>query len=296
MFGEASRPSYCTGYHSRALLPSNTGSTALRLAEVQQPKTVATWSWEMSFCAFSANVSQSEAPSSITGWICLPRTPPLALISSIASSVASRTVTSLIAMVPLSECKIPTGMTSASSAVELSAQPVTASTAMTATAVRHRRRPRGIRHPSLGVAGKFRIGRPALVDVPTVGTARCDRRNLLMSYALSNAHSRGPPGVSRRGSARQQRRQQVVEPVGVQRVQCPLDAQALDLLAQIRGFFPQLTFAPARWLGHGLPHISEVVAQVLGGVGSHRALAQQLRHGLLQVGEHPLQPASDRGR
>ena len=35
-------------------------------------------------------------------------TPPAALISSIASSVASRTDVSLIAIVPLSECSTPT--------------------------------------------------------------------------------------------------------------------------------------------------------------------------------------------
>ena len=62
----------------------------------------------ISFFAFSAKVGQSEAPSSITGTICLPSTPPAALISSIASSSASFTETSLIDMVPLSECRMPT--------------------------------------------------------------------------------------------------------------------------------------------------------------------------------------------
>src|SRR5882757_5530286 len=108
MYGELSNPSYCTGYQSRAWLRSNTGSIALRDAEVHPPKVVATWSTEMSFCAFSAKVGQSEAPSSITGWICLPRIPPLALIWSIASSSAFLTVTSLMAMVPDSDCRMPT--------------------------------------------------------------------------------------------------------------------------------------------------------------------------------------------
>src|SRR5947207_2759769 len=65
MSGELSRPSYCTGYHSRPLYCSNTGSIALRLAEVQPPKTVATLSTVMSCFAFSAKVGQSEAPSSL---------------------------------------------------------------------------------------------------------------------------------------------------------------------------------------------------------------------------------------
>src|SRR5690349_14828273 len=62
----------------------------------------------MSFCAFSANVGQWEAPSSLMGLICLPSTPPEALISAIASFSESRTVTSLIAMVPESELSRPT--------------------------------------------------------------------------------------------------------------------------------------------------------------------------------------------
>ena len=108
MSGELSRPSYCTGYHSRPLYCSNTGSIALRLAEVQPPKTVATLSTVMSCFAFSAKVGQSEAPSCVTTWTCLPSTPPAALTSSIARSSALRTATSLMAIVPLSECRSPT--------------------------------------------------------------------------------------------------------------------------------------------------------------------------------------------
>lgn len=103
MYGELSSPSYWTGYHSSALRFSKTGSIALRLADVQPPKTVATLSCAMSLVAFSAKVGQSDAPSSTTGSSFLPSTPPAALISSIASSSASLTVTSLMAIVPLSE-------------------------------------------------------------------------------------------------------------------------------------------------------------------------------------------------
>src|SRR5215471_1036591 len=110
MLGEDSRPSYCTGYHSRPLRPSNTGSTALREAEVQQPKTQATLSLWISFFDFSAKVGQSEAPSSTTGTSCLPRTPPAALTSAIARSSASLTETSEMDMVPLRECSTPTLM------------------------------------------------------------------------------------------------------------------------------------------------------------------------------------------
>src|SRR5215207_11310609 len=108
MYGEDSSPSYCTGYQASALFASNTGSTALRLAEVQQQKVAATLSLWISFFAFSAKVGQSDAPSSITGSICLPSTPPAALISSMAMISASFTETSLIDIVPLSECRMPT--------------------------------------------------------------------------------------------------------------------------------------------------------------------------------------------
>ena len=83
---------------------------ALRLEEVQPPNTAATQSSLISFSAFWANTAGSDAPSSPTIWICLPMTPPLTLISSTASLMASRTVTSEIAMVPDSEFSEPTLM------------------------------------------------------------------------------------------------------------------------------------------------------------------------------------------
>src|SRR5262245_48324203 len=108
MLGEDSRPSYCTGYQSRLLRPSNTGRTALRLAEVQQPKTQATLSLWISFFAFSAKVGQSEAPSSITYSTCRPMTPPAWLSSVSARTEESLTETSEIDIVPLSEWRMPT--------------------------------------------------------------------------------------------------------------------------------------------------------------------------------------------
>src|SRR6266436_2854967 len=61
---------------------SNTGSTALREADVQQPMTAAHLSLTKSFFAFSAKVGQSLAPSSWMNLILRPSTPPAALISS----------------------------------------------------------------------------------------------------------------------------------------------------------------------------------------------------------------------
>src|ERR1700740_3319761 len=82
---------------------SNTGSTALREAEVQQPITAAHLSLESNFLAFSAKVGQSLAPSSWMNLILRPSTPPAALIWSIASFSASTEPVSLIAMVPVTE-------------------------------------------------------------------------------------------------------------------------------------------------------------------------------------------------
>ena len=80
----------------------------MRLTEVQQPNVTATLSWSRSCLAFSAKRSQLEAGSTITGSIFLPMTPPLALISSNAIMHTSRSDTSLIAIVPESECSTPT--------------------------------------------------------------------------------------------------------------------------------------------------------------------------------------------
>src|SRR5215475_9795391 len=86
---------------------SNTGSTALREAEVQQPITEAHLSLTSSFFAFSAKVGQSEAPSSWMNLILRPSTPPASLICEIASFSASTDPVSEIAMVPVTECRMP---------------------------------------------------------------------------------------------------------------------------------------------------------------------------------------------
>src|ERR1700688_3763472 len=77
---------------------SNTGSTALRDADVQQPITDAHLSCTRSFFAFSAKVGQSLAPSSWMNLILRPSTPPLELIWSIASFSASTEPVSRIAV------------------------------------------------------------------------------------------------------------------------------------------------------------------------------------------------------
>ena len=96
---------------------------ALRLALVQPPKMTSTPSSSSSLRAFSAKVGQSLAPSSTIGSIWRPSTPPLALISSIAINVESRTVVSLMDMVPLSECKMPTLIGPSSCALTIGTMP-----------------------------------------------------------------------------------------------------------------------------------------------------------------------------
>ena len=95
---------------------SNTGSTDLRLTEVQQPNTAATLFWAISSRAFSANSGQFEAGSTTTASIFLPSRPPFLFCSSISISMTSFSVVSLIAMVPDSECRMPTLMVSSARA------------------------------------------------------------------------------------------------------------------------------------------------------------------------------------
>ena len=58
--------------------------------------------------AFSAKVGQSEAPSSWMILILRPSTPPASLIWEIASFSAWIEPVSEIAIVPVSECRMPT--------------------------------------------------------------------------------------------------------------------------------------------------------------------------------------------
>ncbi len=87
---------------------SNTGSTDLRETDVQQPNTTATLSFSSSCCAFSANSGQFEAGSTTTASSLRPSRPPFLFCSSIIISTVSFSVVSLMAMVPESECRIPT--------------------------------------------------------------------------------------------------------------------------------------------------------------------------------------------
>ena len=62
----------------------------------------------ISWRAFSANSGQLEAGSTTTASSLRPMTPPLALISSKVISAVFFSAVSLMAMVPDSECRMPT--------------------------------------------------------------------------------------------------------------------------------------------------------------------------------------------
>src|ERR1700680_840971 len=94
----------------------NTGSTDLRDTEVQQPNTTATLSLEISSRAFSANNGQFDAGSTTTASSFLPSKPPFLFCCSISISTTSFSVVSLIAMVPDSECRMPTLIVSCTTA------------------------------------------------------------------------------------------------------------------------------------------------------------------------------------
>src|SRR5213595_3679871 len=94
------------------LFRSKTGSTDLRLTEVQQPKTTETLSLTSNCSAFSAKSGQLDAGSTTTGSIIyfLPPTftPPDLLISSKVNNSTSFNDVSLMAIVPLREWSTPT--------------------------------------------------------------------------------------------------------------------------------------------------------------------------------------------
>jgi hypothetical protein len=113
---------------------SNTGRTDLRLTEVQQPNTAATFSFSSSSRAFSANSGQLEAGSTTTASTLRPSRPPFLLMSSTIIRTVSFRVVSLIAIVPDSECRTPTLIGSAAWAV-LPTNPVTDSAYTSAAAL-----------------------------------------------------------------------------------------------------------------------------------------------------------------
>ena len=117
----------------------NTGRTDLRDTDVQQPNTAATLSLEISSRAFSANSGQLEAGSTTTASSFLPSRPPFLFCSSMSISMTSFSVVSLIAMVPESECRIPTLMVSWALAGNAAASPKASPVA----AVRSHRRESG---------------------------------------------------------------------------------------------------------------------------------------------------------
>src|ERR1700722_5270670 len=94
----------------------NTGNTDLRDTEVQQPNTAETLSLLMSSRAFSANSDQFEAGATTPASSLRPSTPPFLFCCSISMSITSLSVVSLIAMVPDSECRMPTLMGSSAKA------------------------------------------------------------------------------------------------------------------------------------------------------------------------------------
>ena len=86
--------------------------------------------------AFSANSGQFEAGSTTTGSSFLPSKPPFLFCSSISISITSFSVVSLIAMVPESECRMPTLMVSSA----LTRRTVAVAAAKPAAAASQRRR------------------------------------------------------------------------------------------------------------------------------------------------------------
>src|SRR5581483_4061870 len=112
-----------------------TGRTDFRLTEVQQPKVAATWSRLISSRAFSAKSGQLEAGSTTTASSFLPSRPPFLFCSSMSISMTSLSVVSEIAIVPESECRMPTLIVSSAAKAEPATRPLNAAAANAANAV-----------------------------------------------------------------------------------------------------------------------------------------------------------------
>ncbi|MCY1355986.1 hypothetical protein D9M69_424250 [compost metagenome] len=90
----------------------------------------ATLSLLTSWRAFSANSGQLEAGSTTTGSSLRPSTPPLLLISSMVIRATSFSDVSEMAIVPDSECRIPTLIGSLDCAMASGLVPIIAAAAM----------------------------------------------------------------------------------------------------------------------------------------------------------------------
>src|SRR5262245_58964012 len=126
----------------------NTGNTDLRDTDVQHPNTEATFSLLISSRAFSANSGQFEAGSTTTASSFLPSRPPFLFCSAINISITSFSVVSLMAMVPESECRMPTLIVSWAVALWASGKLASAATDA-AIAVRRIKRFMGFKTPLL---------------------------------------------------------------------------------------------------------------------------------------------------
>src|SRR3569832_2475352 len=86
----------------------NTGSTDLRDTEVQQPNTAATLSFSISSRAFSAKSGQLDAGSTTTASSILPSKPPNKNNTTNRNNNETNNKDTEFAIVPDSECRIPT--------------------------------------------------------------------------------------------------------------------------------------------------------------------------------------------
>src|SRR5712671_2460325 len=138
-----------------------TGKTDLRDTDVQQPNTAETLSLVINSRAFSANNGQFEAGSTTTASSFLPSRPPFLFCSSMSINMTSLSVVSLIALVPESECRMPTLIVSCPNAGKPRPAPMAAPAAGTS----RRRR----------VSGRATAGRKELYIVMFSIFGACDR-------------------------------------------------------------------------------------------------------------------------
>ena len=158
---------------------SKTGRTDFLETDVQQPNTTATLSCVSSCDAFSAKSGQFDAGSTTTASSFLPSSPPFLFCSSIIIRTVSFSVVSLMAIVPESECRMPTLIGPGACACVVSASAATIAHAMSKYCQSF--------HTSLLVVRErayIWICRPTPTRVPLVFTAL---KSVLMTKNISRA-------------------------------------------------------------------------------------------------------------
>src|SRR5262245_4781704 len=183
----------------------NTGNTDLRDTAVQQPNTDATFSLVIRSRGFAATSGKFAAGSTSPASSFLLSWPPCFICPSISISITSFSVVSLMAMVPESECRMPTLIVSWALALRASGKLASAATDA-AIAVRRIKRFMGFKTPLLTGRGLNQAPQRWLraTSVPARGSLPQDEANawICRHIGAADAHPDGRRCLFYRRAAR----------------------------------------------------------------------------------------------